>query len=743
MGHYPFVWQTQSLCPEDFMHFNRQFSLTVLQLLPFAEGPVTITGLPDDSGKAFHSLNKPRYWNKYIKRVLRCQGVTLAVEKPVLFFPVWDTESIIGITAVEGIDPQFADVLSEEWLSDRSRIISREFLLQKKLAIEPVTGMFNSLHLHEMLADILPDVLQTDFKRNKKNGTEPVFSNVSLFLIEIHPRTNNAEKSLNSIVKAGYFLESFLGQHILHHLGNGVFGFIGHELDEEHAKIFGGKILSWFRREGFSRIHIGINTIEDSGSKDVITSQGINNFCNLLFEQTWVALRKASRRGPYALCTYRSISNPEEHPLRKTEPAVMARLRKYWVKKDRFAILLISWDKQLKGKFFSKRLLALIEADAVAVPLNVREALVFLGDAGAGKAKSWVRELKKKLTSDLGTTFSVGIACFPCVDFKKSDTPQNGRKALLHAGFFGPDSVIVFDGISQNVSGDIYYGEGDLVRAVKEYRKGLEIDPRNTNLLNSLGEAYARMNLPRKARPFFENILELEPHHYMGLFNLGITYLTTGEDEQAIKYFEKALAVSRRKREQNQRNDLLLQLCKLYCRTGRYNKVITLFKKEKIMTGENSELSGHNPLLRYLGEAYSAKRKNDEAIMVLQRAVRYNPHDAQSLSLLGELYAKQKQGNEIALSLCEQAVNIDDSQWKHWYRLARVRYMMERHESALEALKECLRRNRKSLEAMNLAGQAFNQLGLKLKAKAMYHKILKIDPGHKDATAGLRMIKTH
>ena len=140
MGQYPFVWPTQSLCPEDFMHFNRQFSLTVLQLLPFAEGPVTITGLPDDSGKAFHSLNKPRYWNKYIKRVLRCQGVTLAVEKPVLFFPVWDTESIIGITAVEGIDPQFADVLSEEWLSDRSRIISREFLLQKQLAIEPVTG---------------------------------------------------------------------------------------------------------------------------------------------------------------------------------------------------------------------------------------------------------------------------------------------------------------------------------------------------------------------------------------------------------------------------------------------------------------------------------------------------------------------------------------------------------------------------------------------------------------------------
>jgi tetratricopeptide (TPR) repeat protein len=743
MGHYPFVRQTQFLCPEDIIHFKKQFSVIVLELLPFAEGPVTTVGLTDEFSEAFHDLNKPKYWNKYVKRVIRRQSSTLAVEKPVLFLPVWDSDSIIGVSAVEGIDPQFAHVLSEEWLSDRSRIISREFLLQKQLAIEPVTGMFNGLHLHDTLADILSAELQADFKGNEENTTESVFNNVSLFFIEIHPRTNNAEKALNSIVRAGYCLESFLGQHILHHMGNGIFGFIGHDLDEERAKTLGGNILSWFRREGFSRIHLGINTIEGSESKDYIVSQGVAYFCNVLLEQTWVALRKASRRGPFALCTYSSISDPEVHPLRKTKPAVMTRLRKLWINNDRFAVLLISQDREQQKKGLSKRLLALIEASAETIPINESEIFVFLADADSPKAKSWAHDFKKKLTSDFGATFSAGIACFPCVDFKKSDIPQNARKALLHAGFFGPDTVTVFDGVSQNVSGDIYYGEGDLVRAVKEYRKGLEIDPFNTNLLNSLGEAYARMSAPRKARPFFEKILESDPDHYMGLFNLGITYLTTGEEEQAIVFFEKTLSVSGHKREHNQRNDLLLQLCKLYCRTGRYKKVITLLKKEKIMAAESSKTPGQNRLLRYLGEAYSEKRKKDEAIMVLQRAVRYNPHDAHSLSLLGELYADQKQGDEIALSLCEQAVNIDDSQWKHWYRLARVRYIMERHESALDALKECLRRNSKSAEAMNLAGQAYHKLGIKLKAKAMYQKALKIAPGHKAATVGLKKIKTN
>ena len=67
---------------------------------------------------------------------------------------------------------------------------------------------------------------------------------------------------------------------------------------------------------------------------------------------------------------------------------------------------------------------------------------------------------------------------------------------------------------------------------------------------------------------------------------------------------------------------------------------------------------------------------------------------------------------------------------------------MERYESALDALKECLHRNNKSVEAMNLAGQAYYQLGIKLKAKAVFKKVLKIAPGHKAATAGLKKIKT-
>jgi tetratricopeptide (TPR) repeat protein len=724
MGHYPFEWQTEALCAEDFIYFQYQFSQTILQLIPFANGPVTFLDSAIDPSKSLLNLNKPKYWIQYIKRVLRLQRSALASERPILFLPVWDAGSIIGIAAIEGVDGQFAHVLSEEWLRDRSQIISREFFLQKQQAYDLVTGMFNGRHLYDKLDSLFS-------KGNEERGiadNKDVSQHISILLIEIHPRVNNAEKALNYIVRAGYCLESFLGQDVLHHFGNGIFGLIRENVNEEQAQKLGKDILSWFRREGFQRIHIGINTTE------LINEPA----CDAVIKQTWQSLRKANRRGPYALCTYSSISKPDTHPLKKPKPAVSAKLRKLWSDSSRFALLLISQDRELQDMVFPKRLLALIEPGAEAVAINDFEIFVFLNGADEKKALSWARKLKKKLPGDLGTTYSIGIASFPCIDFKKTDIPQNARKALLHAGFFGPDTIIPFDGISQNVSGDIYYGEGDLVRAVKEYTKGLEMDSANTNLLNSLGEAYAQMNKPRKAQPFFEAVLGTDSKHYMALFNLGVTSLILADNEKAIKYFERALTVIRRKPKADHRNDLLLQLGKLYCRTGRYAKAVTLLKREKILDEASSITPGRYALLRYLGEAYMGKGNNKDAIMVLQRAIRYNPHDAYALSMLGELYALENQGDDIALSLCEQAVNIDDRQWQHWYRLALVRYKMGSYELALDDLKESMRQERKKKESLYLAGQVYEKLGAQSKAEEMFKSVLKIAPDHKAASAALK-----
>ena len=740
MGHYPFEWQEQTLCSEDFIHFKNLFSSTILQLIPFAYGPVTFLNSEEGSGVKQSTLKKPKYWQQYSGKVLKRQRAVLATEKPILFLPVWSNETVIGIAAIEGVDNQFTGTLSEEWLSDRSRIISREFFLLKQLAYEPVTGMLNARHLLETLDSALTELHKKNLANNRGTRCVATSGKISLLLLEIHPRANNAEKALNYILRAGYYLESFLGHDVLHHLGSGIFGLIGQNMDEEHSQNLGKNILSWLRREGFSRVHIGINTVKGSG-EELSNEQMLVPDAATVLEQTWNAVHKARRRSPFALCTYSSISSPQTHPLRKFRPAVMARLRRMWSGCDRFALLLISQDRELNEKVFPRRILALLEHQAETVSINHNEIIVFIANAGASRALSWSRQFKKKLPKDLETTYSVGIAYFPCIDFSKSDIPHNARKALLHSGFYGPDTVTVFDGLSLNVSGDIYYGEGDIVTAVKEYKKGLALEPTNTNLLNSLGEAYAQMNKTKKARSFFEAVIQLDTEHYIALFNLGITYLTTGEDEQAIAYFEKTLAVSKHAAEENQKSDLLLQLGKLYCRTGRYKKAVRLFEKEKVADEAKKIAPGGYALLRYFGEAYMGTGSNKKAITVLQHAIRYSPHDAYALSMLGELYARENQGDDIALSLCQQAVNIDDRHWKHWYRLGWIRYRMAQYELALDALKECLLRDRKNLDAVYLAGQAYEKLGAKVKAVAMFQTALRIAPDHRAAASALKKIK--
>ena len=140
------------------------------------------------------------------------------------------------------------------------------------------------------------------------------------------------------------------------------------------------------------------------------------------------------------------------------------------------------------------------------------------------------------------------------------------------------------------------------------------MDPANTNLLNSLGETYAQMNKPRKAKPYLEAGLRIDSRHYMALPNLGVASLTIAEDEKAIAYFEQTLTVQRHKPGISQTNDLLLQLTRLYCRTGRYKKTVALLGKKDIFAESGADFPVRFAILRYLGEAYIGNREKQKKL---------------------------------------------------------------------------------------------------------------------------------
>lgn len=707
---------SDELQSEDLGRFAINFTKTVTDFLPCD----AVSLLPVATSEELAETNNR--WRDGVEAVRRQQKPCVdAVEgEQIVFLPLWSNGELFAVAVLAGCDSAICQA-SEDWLLEQSMLISREFLLIKQYSIDPVTGLLNGGHLRTELQAFI------DATRQGAQGddeSEQEVAGCSLVLIEISPRGRSAERGLSYITRAGSYLDSVLGHSSpLHHFGSGIFCQLWQGVDVDSARKMGDVLLRKLRREDFSQGHLGITALDRHDLHNEISAEQC-------LEQAWEALRTARQRGPFALCAHSSAADLETHPLKPPSVSALKWFKRLWRGEKSFAVVILRQDQEAASNHFSKRISSLLGRQRPFQLLNQREAYVYLNGATEAEALTWAHDFKEKMKSLGGATFSMGLAVYPCLNFNKSDMPLNARKALVHAGFLGPDAMAVFDGVSLNISGDVYYNEGDLRKALKEYKKGLALDPENLNLLNSIGVAYAQMNRPKMAIPFFERVLELDVRNFMALFNMGFACLTLKKIPEAIVNFERALA------EDDQHFDLLSQLGKLYCQVGRYEDAVRLLAKCVSSNGSAAKREiDYGVVHRYLGEAYKALGENQQAMTHLQKAVSVNAQYPGALSMLGELYALEGEGDDIALSLCRQAVELDDSRAEYWYRLGWVQSRLGEKQEAIASLQKSMRCDRKNVPAAFLLGRLYEKLGQRRRAKQMYDRVLRLDPDHRKSAA--------
>ncbi|MCB2180655.1 MAG: tetratricopeptide repeat protein [Desulfobulbaceae bacterium] len=698
---FPFDWSEQGLQEVDFDLFISEFAETVRLFLPCLD--VHFAG-PSSGG------DLPSLWKAGVEMVRSEQKpVVDAGKEEHLYLPLWAADALVGVAVIHSAAGTYENC-SSVWLLEKSRVISVEMKRIKQYAVDAVTGLPSGMVLNSRLQRFL------DF--GQSNGNEFF----SLALLEIYPRARDGEQALGAIGRSAAFLDSLIG-HLFTpcHLGNGIFGLLWEGVDEEQALKMADMLLRWLKREGVFKSQIGIRSF--CRTEEDITCAG-------LFDQAWEALGIARKRGPFALCSYLAVSNPEAHPLCPPPGSVLRRLAKLWKSADNFALVLLHSDHSENdgGVSWSD----LVEDHLVVI--DDQEAFVFLAHADRSQVEEWCRSFLSRVAGEK-SSFSIGAAFFPEHSFKKSEIPANCRKALLHTGFFGPGSMTFFDAVSLNISGDIFYNEGDLARAVQEYRLGLQLDGKNINLLNSLGVTFAQMNQYKKAIPLFEEALVLDANNFMALFNLGFAWLASGEEAKALGNFEKALKA------QAENFDLLLQLGKLYCKAGRYQDAVDVLGRGEQVGPVGVRDISHGAVYRYLGEAHRGLGENGKAMSCLQRAVRHNPRDAESLSLLGELYCREGQGSEVALSLCRQAVELEALNWRHWFRFAFVNLELGDYDAAREAVRQGLALDSKNNDFLFLLGAIYQARGKNRLAGNMFKKLKKNDSFHAEAMRRLAELK--
>ena len=167
-------------------------------------------------------------------------------------------------------------------------------------------------------------------------------------------------------------------------------------------------------------------------------------------------------------------------------------------------------------------------------------ALAFWGYKNDKKAFQLITSLKDQLSKGLKADILIGVATFPFHDFSKAQTLANAIKAADHAAFFGPYSMVPFDATSLNISGDRLYQLDKCDMAIKEYQKGLEIEPDNINLINSLGVCFGVMGKLTMAKLEFEKAIKINPDELIVIYNIGLVYQIEGDIDKAILYLQKA-----------------------------------------------------------------------------------------------------------------------------------------------------------------------------------------------------------
>ncbi len=692
---FPTLVDNSKLAVEDFSRFSMSYAEILKKYLPTAN-QITFAFT---AGQAEKHLPEHIPASELLPLFIQIKEGVVAfgtcAENLLLPFTAKDGKIIVAI--ISGADPLFLQKVSEDWLLEIKEKVEREFLLVKQSRVEGHTGLLNIANLYSLL--------------DRYGANE----GLGLILVELIPKRASFQYAVRYAQKNATLLADFMPTgSVLHSLGQSTFAlvlpqnFAGKSPEVERA------LVRYLKKEGCHRVYIGssYSKIQQESGKQSLSGRQ-------LLDEAWTALNHAARRGPFSFCDFGQLAHPEKHPLAPPDRNIVRRLSRLWASSDNFCLVQFRSDNDTCSA--SSAVAAHIDQGTVL--LDGTAVFVYLDRAMASEALQWAQKVISQVDSlEANIHVSAGVSSYPYCGFRKSELVLNCRKALLHAAFYGISSAAVFDAVSLNISGDIYFGDGDLAKSVKEYQRGLKCDERDVNLHNSLGVALAMMNKLSPALLSFKRGLALDCNNFMALYNLGLGEQAQKRKTEALAYLEKALQYHNQEEGGAELvNDLTLQLGILSCEIGKYPASLAYLVP---WLQENKESPSAGRVHYYLGEAYHGLQDNRNAMAALQRALRFDGTDDRAMSLLGRVYLEEGEGDQIALTLCRKSVEFEPSNLRYMLNLAEVLLQCGLLPEARENLYRCLKNRECKTEAQLFLGKSYAYEGQFRRAKNWFTKVI-------------------
>ena len=674
---------------QDVLIFGNQLLLEAKELLPL---PASLDFFLHEQDYRFLSRLSKRQQEALL--VNRDDTVPF-LQNGMLIVPLVGEMSLQVDLVVYDVDPALLHKMAGDWLLELQAALLQRFSSVRRMYTDPLTGLYNQRAL---------DLVLTGSSCWK-----------SLFFIATASRQRTIATGCQKILQLASLLDVVTADPLFY-FGQGIFGHVSLHCDRRLALDFSHRLITRLKREGLRRVHIGFSCLSDTVSPGQI------------LDDCWSALVEAERRGPFSLCDAVFLHNRDSHPLAMPPQYILRKLQRNWNGLDRFGLLLVSSTSEDSAPV--PDLAPLLPDECFSITLPDGKHCILFPDYSAARTASRVKQLAADIETTAGKRPAMGFCHWPTTGPGRIDCLRNCQKAIVHGSFYGTGAVVSFDYLSLNVSGDLYFDEGDYKQAIKEYQAGLKMHPGDINLLNSLGVALAEVNRHREAIGCFSAVLKKQADNHMALVNKGMSCRQVGRNNEAIQCFEKALQCP--DHGEHASLELYFQLSRLYCRFEKYDRAVTLLNQWAAVKGEPGECM----FFKLLGQACMGAGQNREAIRALQRSLRIYPGNGDSLSMLGLLYVLEDEGEEVGLSLCERAIGMDQTEAEHLYRYAEALLYLGRLDEALSAVRLALRQQRNHDRSVLLRGRIYEALGANYRAKQSYRRVITM----KSATEGRKKI---
>ena len=185
---------------------------------------------------------------------------------------------------------------------------------------------------------------------------------------------------------------------------------------------------------------------------------------------------------------------------------------------------------------------------------------------------------------------------------------------------------------------------GNYPGAVRMYRRGLVIEPRNVELLNAIGFALFQQGNSQDATVELEKAIAIDPKHWKAHNNMALASIDLGELELAEAHYRESLAIQPQPAIYNDLGFVLERLGMTEDAAAAYRKALELDPKSSV-----AHYNLGNSLAR--SGAYAAAEKHFRA------ALATSPN-AQTYTGLGIVLQRQGRVDEAVTSL-EAAINAD------------------------------------------------------------------------------------